>query len=314
MSKDNQKIHAIARREVILSAGAIGSPKLLMLSGVGPASHLQDMNINVIKDAPVGKNLMDHITYWGLNVLVNDSVTIVTNKFFDPTNNDLADYFTTRKGPLTVIGGVESVVFLKVDEMNSRRGWPDMELLMTGTSVGSDMLAHIALAVNSEHNDKFFKPMRDKESFMIMPTLLRPKSRGEIMLKSKNPNDHPRIIPNYFSHPDDMRKMILGIREAINLIRTRAMQKYDAKLPEYSVPGCENFQRESDEYWECAVRTFADTLWHPSGTCKMGARNDPSTVVDPRLRVLTIFIWFCDDNAILIAFFFYFSRSLVSKD
>lgn len=132
---------------------------------------------------------------------------------------------------------------------------------------------------------------------MIVPTLLTPMSRGQVLLSSANPSAKPVIDPNYFSHPDDMRRMILGVRESMRLSRTRAMEKYDAKLPDNPIPGCEQFEKDSDEFWDCTIRTFADTLYHPSGTCKMGARNDSSAVVDPWLRVSeksnVPFLWCC---------------------
>lgn len=286
LTKFGQKIHVIARKEIIVSAGAINSPKLLMLSGIGPRAHLQDMNIRVLKDAPVGHNLMDHMSYWGLNFHVNDTATIVTKNIFKPTSTIISDYLHHREGPLTCTGGIEAASFLNIDDLSVRTGWANMELIQTGISLGSDPLVHRSLGIVGQPYDDYFKPMLNSESFMIVPTLLQPESRGMVLLKSKHPKDSPRIIPNYFSDPDDMRRMILGIRESIKLTETEAMQKLGAKLWDKPVPGCENFIEDSDDYWDCAVRTFADTLYHPAGTCKMGAVNDHTAVVDPRLRVI----------------------------
>ncbi|XP_011501848.1 PREDICTED: glucose dehydrogenase [FAD, quinone]-like [Ceratosolen solmsi marchali] len=288
-TKEKKKIKVLARKEVIVCAGAIDSPKLLMLSGIGPANHLNDMNIKIKKDAPVGKNLMDHITYWGLNFLVNDSITVVTSKIFDfMRNNVVHDYLVKREGPLTITGGIEAAGFINVDDPTAREGSPNIELLFAGISVGSDPLAYKSLSIKSKYYNDYLANMLNKESFMIMPTLLSPKSRGSVVLKSKDPMEPPLINPNYFDHPDDMRRLILGIREALRISETRAMQMYDAHLPDNSIPGCQDFLKDSDAYWECAARTFASTLYHPSGTCKMGAENDNRAVVGPRLKVIGV--------------------------
>jgi choline dehydrogenase-like flavoprotein len=285
-TKHIRKFQVLARKEVIVCAGAIDSPKLLMLSGIGPSNHLSKMGIPVIKDAPVGKNLMDHITYWGLNFLVNDTVTLITAEIFNVTSTIINDYLIKREGPLTITGGIEAASFINVDDMNTRQGPANIELLFAGISVGSDPLVHRSLSMSDKYYDATFGNLVNKRSYMIMPTLLSPKSRGSVLLRSKNPTDPPVIIPNYFDDPDDMRRLILGIREAIRINETPAMQKYGSRLPDNPIPGCEHLDDDSDDFWECAVRTYGNTLYHPSGTCKMGAADDITAVVDPRLKVI----------------------------
>lgn len=283
--KFGKRIRVLARKEVIVSAGVIESPKLLMLSGIGPAAHLREHKIPILKDAPVGENLMDHISYYGLNFLVNDTVTLVTKKVFNPLRKPIFDYVTKHKGPISVIGGCEAAAFVDIKNLSARQSWPDMELLMIGTSIGSDPFVHRAFNIATLPYLEYYKPIRDKQSFMIVPTLIQPKSRGRVLLKSEKFKDNPVIIPNYFDHPDDMEKMILGIRESLKLAQTQALQKYDCRLPDYPVPGCQNYETDSDAYWDCAARTFSNTLYHAAGTCKMGAANDSTAVVDPRLKV-----------------------------
>ena len=269
-----------------------------MVSGVGPAQQLQQFSIPVLKDVPgVGENLMDHITYWGLQFSVNQSVTIINTEVLKPSNSAFADYLKYGKGPLSVTGGVEAVGWLNVDNKTARDVAPDMELLFGGTSVSGDILAARALGIAGRNYDISFSHLKSKDSYTIAPTLLEPKSRGRILLRSKNPQDKVKFIPNYFDHPDDMRRMILGIREAIRISQTQLMQKYGSNL-NISIPECYKLEYDSDEYWDCAVRTYANTLYHPSGTCKMGLRNDSSAVVDPRLKVIHIAY-----SAILAIFF-----------
>ena len=286
--KNGRKIRVLARKEVILSAGAINSPQLLMLSGIGPKRQLQQFNIPLLKDAPgVGKNLMDHICYWGLQFSVNQSVTIVSADLLKPTNPAIGDYLKYNKGPLTIIGSVEAVAWLNVDNKTAREIAPDMELIFAGSSVGSDILSPSILGITGTNYETSFSQLKNQQSYMIAPALLAPKSRGRVLLRSNNSNDKPRVIPNYFDHPDDMRRMILGIREIIQISQTKLMQDYGSTL-NIHIPGCNELKFDSDDYWDCAVRMYASTLYHPSGTCKMGSRNDSTAVVDPRLKVIYI--------------------------
>ncbi|KAF7404795.1 hypothetical protein HZH66_003701 [Vespula vulgaris] len=108
---------------------------------------------------------------------------------------------------------------------------------------------------------------------------------GWIRLKSKNPLIHPDIIPNYFAHKEDMDVLIDGIQIAMALSNTSALQRFGSKPYSVKLPACQKFPFATNEYWECALRQFTFTMYHPVGTCKMGPRNDPTAVVDPKLRV-----------------------------
>lgn len=130
-----------------------------------------------------------------------------------------------------------------------------------------------------------YKPLLKAETWTILPLLLRPRSSGWVRLRSNNPAHHPVIVPNYFTHPEDVQVLTEGIRIAFNLSDTPAFQQFGSRPHTVPLPGCSQHTLFSDEYWECSLRHFTFTIYHPVGTCKMGPDGDPDAVVDPRLRV-----------------------------
>lgn len=116
-----------------------------------------------------------------------------------------------------------------------------------------------------------------------MPLLLRPKSRGQITLRSRNPFDYPLIYPNYFKDDFDMKTLIEGVKIGLSLSKTRAFKYYGSHFVPF--PQCEHLGRYTDAYWECMIRHYTVTIYHPVGTCKMGPYWDQDAVVDPQLRV-----------------------------
>ena len=130
-----------------------------------------------------------------------------------------------------------------------------------------------------------YGPYKGSYTFSIVPTLIRPKSRGWIRLNSTSPYEHPIINPNYFADDQDMKVLIEGMKIAINVSSTAPFLRYNATLFTTKFPGCKAFEIYSDEYLRCAINMFTFTIWHFSGTYKMGSENDTSAVVDPQLRV-----------------------------
>ena len=284
-NKDGESIRVRARKEVLICTGAIGSPQLLMLSGIGPKNHLEDVGVPVVKDAPVGENLMDHIAYGGLVFLVDKPVSILPNEMANPARPYLREYFNNRYGPLTVPGCAEALGFIDVDRPRETESMPNVELLFIGASVVSGGGFYRNVGISTSFWDKLYSRIHGRNSWTIFPMLMRPKSRGVIRLQNKLPISKPIIIPNYLNDPEDVRVMVKGIRAAIKVSKTRAMQRFKSKLYEKPIMGCEEFEYDSDLYWECAARTFTFTIYHQSGTCKMGPEHDPTAVVNPRLQV-----------------------------
>ncbi|XP_051155524.1 glucose dehydrogenase [FAD, quinone]-like [Leptopilina boulardi] len=252
-----------ARKEVIVSSGVVNSPKLLMLSGVGPRDELEKHGIPVIKELPVGNNLHDHVSFQGLFVQINPDM--VNNPKCEKRVEDLNYYLTTRDGPLssTSITSVSAFVRTKYEK---RRELPDIQFQFGNFGVSP-----------------YF------QKFAILPVLLQPKSKGFVRL---NFTDliwgDPIIQPNYFTEDIDVKRMVEGIRIGLELFRTSAFTQNQFQLVIQAMPPCDKIEYNTDEYWICIIRQYTDTFYHPVGTCKMGPNDDPGAVVDTNLRVYGI--------------------------
>ncbi|XP_029176873.1 glucose dehydrogenase [FAD, quinone]-like [Nylanderia fulva] len=287
MIKNGRIIPVYASKEVILCAGSIKSPQLLMLSGIGPAGHLSELGIDVVRDAPVGENLMDHPFFGGLTWTVDAPVGIRTLDMLNPAYPYMAEYFTRRSGPFAIPGAVEAVCFIDTKHPEKRNGLPDIELAFIGSGIKGDILFSIGTGLNDQIRQIWSK-YSNKYTWTILPILLKPKSRGRIKLLANDINVKPEIVPNYFDDLEDIETLISGIRFALSVGQTEAMQAFDSRFTNDTIPGCENFNYDSYAYWECAIRTLSFTSYHYSGTCKMGPRGDPTAVVDPTLKVIDV--------------------------
>jgi choline dehydrogenase len=264
----NQTERATARREVILSAGAFHSPQLLMLSGIGPADELRAAGIALKKELPgVGQNLQDHV-FAGISSLCSQRATSA-NFHLKPLNQlkGLAQFFMSRKGPMT-ISPLEAVAFLNT-EPSPDSSRVDMQFHFAPVHFGNDGKTDVY--------DLSTYPTTD--GFTVLPTLLKPKSRGFIGLRSGNPLDPPIIQPNYLTDESDRLTLINGFRRAIEVLKADAFGPYSRGI---SYPA--NYASD-DLIWQ-HITTVLETVYHPVGTCKMGNRNtDELAVVDAELRV-----------------------------
>ncbi|GAB0093739.1 oxygen-dependent choline dehydrogenase-like [Sergentomyia squamirostris] len=285
----NRKVHYVrALKEVILSAGAVNSPQVLMLSGIGPKAELQKHRIPVIQDLQVGENLQDHIGLGGLTFMVNQPVAIVENRLHSMST--VLQYAVFGQGPLTILGGVEGLAFVNTKYANATDDYPDIEFHFVSGSTNSDGGVQLRKAhgLTEAFYDYVFGPINNKDTWSIIPMLLRPKSIGSIKLRSNNPFDYPYIYPNYFKDDFDMKTLIEGVKIAVALSRTQSMQRFGSQLTAFNFPGCLQIKMFTDAYWECMIRHYSVTIYHPVGTCKMGPYWDRAAVVDPQLRVYGI--------------------------
>ncbi|XP_053617642.1 glucose dehydrogenase [FAD, quinone]-like isoform X2 [Plodia interpunctella] len=286
-NKDGTKYSITVRREVILSAGAINSPQLLMISGIGPRDHLTENNITTIVDLPVGYNLQDHWALGGLTFVINTTDSIRSERV--ATFDNIIEYFSHHTGPLSAPSGTEAIAFFDTKNPDDDDGYPDLELLFVGGSLVSQPTYKEAFSIDNRVYDKVYGPIQNSDTWMVFPMLLLPQSRGRIMLRDKNPYQKPIIHANYFSDGGHDQKVILhGIRKAIELSKTKAFQKYNSRLHDIPLPNCARYKFNSDDYWYCAMRTITNTIYHHCCTNKMGPRDDPEAVVDSRLRVYGI--------------------------
>ncbi|XP_025417939.1 glucose dehydrogenase [FAD, quinone]-like, partial [Sipha flava] len=189
------------------------------------------------------------------------------------------------RGPLTS-SGVEGLAFVNTKYADPSGEFPDIQFHFAPSSVNSDgdQIRKITGLRDAVYNT-VYKPLVNAETWTLLPLLLRPKSTGWVRLKSRNPLVYPIIEPNYFAHREDVQVLVEGIRIAFNVSNTAAFRKHNSRPLLTPMPGCKKFELFSDEYWECALRHFTFTIYHPAGTCKMGPGTDPDAVVDHRLRV-----------------------------
>ncbi|CAH2068449.1 unnamed protein product, partial [Iphiclides podalirius] len=287
--KGKRRRRVMARREIILAAGTIGSAQLLMLSGIGPEDHLTEMGIATIANVPVGYNLQDHITFSGNAFIVNDT-NLCVNDLTAASPLSAAEYLA-GKGPLTIPGGATGLAFSRTSFASDlSEGRPDIELVMGAGSLAGDHLGILRalLGITDQWYWKVYGTMPPEvrqRTFSMNPVLIRPRSIGRLTLRSSNFSDHPRIHPNYFSHTDDIRALREGVRLVEKVIGTQAFRRFNTRLHNVPFPGCEEFIFDSDEYWECAIMQTSITLDHQVGTCKMAPAGDPTAVVSPRLLV-----------------------------
>ncbi|XP_042204865.1 glucose dehydrogenase [FAD, quinone]-like isoform X2 [Homarus americanus] len=274
-----------ARKEVILSAGAINSPQLLMLSGIGPAKQLNPLGIPIIQDLPVGHNLQDHIGTGGLVFLIDKKVSLVQTRYENLPS--VLKYAMFGSGPLTVLGGVEGLAFVKTKFANQTDDWPDIEFHFISGSPASDGGRQIRKVHGlSERTWRgMLRSLSFRDNWSVLPTLLRPRSRGYVALRSASPFHKPLIYPNYLTDEQDVKVMVEGIKIALALTETHAFKKFGSRFYTRPMPGCEHAPLWTDAYWECLARYYTSTIYHPVGTCKMGPYWDPGAVVDPELKV-----------------------------
>jgi choline dehydrogenase-like flavoprotein len=242
-----------ATTEVILSSGSIGSPKVLMLSGIGPADHLRQHGIDVVLDQPgVGANLQDHLD---LSVIAECTGDHTYDKYANPFWAALAGfrYLATRRGPVAS-SLFETGGFWYVED-GARS--PDLQFHM---GLGSGIEAGIA---------------KIKSGGTLNSAYMRPRSRGTVRLASNDPKDAPLIDPNYWSDPHDREMAIRGLKLAQQILASEPMRNY---VRQEVIPGPDV---KTDADYIAYANANAKTDHHPAGTCRMGS--DPAAVVTPRL-------------------------------
>jgi choline dehydrogenase-like flavoprotein len=262
---DGEAYYAAVANEVIVSAGAIGSPKLLMLSGIGPAKHLQDVGIEVRIDAPsVGGNLQDHP--YGMMMYFTRAGTLAEE--FKPLKalKHGINYLFRRRGALTV-SGCTAIVFSQLTGEQPTEA--ELILIPIGMSFRNE-----AGEDSAEHSTSNVKLLA--HHVMAYPSIVHPTGRGTLRLASDDPSALP-VISHQLVAGRDMEGLIAACRQTREIFATSVML---AKGVTEVIPGD---QVQSDEEWEAYLRASAFRVYHPVGTCRMGS--DDAAVVDAELRV-----------------------------
>ena len=253
-SQDGRSRSVEAAEEVLLSAGAVNSPQLLMLSGVGDPDHLADHGIDVEAASPgVGRNLRDHLFAFAVYE-TDDAVSTLDDA---GGLKDVFNWFLRKRGKLTS-NVAEAGGFVAADNDESR---PELQF-------------HFAPSYFMEHG---FENPETGRGLSIGSTQLRPESRGRITLRSGDPFDDPAIDPNYLDADADVDALVDGVKRAREIARQDALSEYVGREV---WPGED---AQTDEEIAQHVRDTCHTVYHPVGTCKMG--DDEAAVVDDELRV-----------------------------
>lgn len=275
-----------ARKEVILSAGSFMSPQLLMLSGIGPAENLQRIGVDLLQELPVGVRMYEHASHFGPTFTTNTVGQTLTTAVVNLPN--ALKFISGRADTaLSSLTGVEALAFLKAPFSDRPADWPDVELIFATGSLASDGGNGLKPGANFKDviYDRMYRQLERQDHFTVLVMPYHPKSIGRIWLEDKNPLVKPMIEPNYFDVEEDIEYYLYGIKEAIRIAQTPAMQRVGAKLLQTPVPGCESHVFASDDYWRCSIRTMLYTLHHQVATCRMGPASDPTAVVSPELKV-----------------------------
>lgn len=279
--RGSEKMLAKARKEIVVSAGAVSSPQLLMLSGIGPEKHLRKLNIPIKKNLAVGKNLQDHLfvpMFFGFHKSIVDDVV----------REDLAqhmhDYLLHRKGVFAAIGATDFCGFVST---TNGTDFPDIETHHFSFKKQSSSLGVYLRTVGyvDRIRTALFDANQNQDLITVYVVLLNPRSRGKIELKSSDANDAPLIEPNYLDEKEDLETLVRGVKYQHSYVNTGSFAAHEGEFIRLPIDDCDRFAVGTDEYWRCYALHMGSTVYHPVGTAKMGPASDRNAVVDSELRV-----------------------------
>lgn len=274
--KNNRKHFVASKKEIILSGGSINSPQLLMLSGIGPRKDLEQLGIPVVMDLPVGRNLQDHMRLQ-LFTHINEPLSVTSDMKLGWWNKLKYQWIGNNAIGKTT---AEVASFFHTDPNKKGNTYTNFQMNFFSMYEHDNVESY-----NDTVFPQLFSETPHTHGFMTALIMNHLSSRGTITLNSKDPFDPPKIQPNYLSEKQDILDFIAAIRIWEQFIQTPTMTSLGASVDQVKVKLCDTFEFRSDAYWECVVRHFALTVYHPCCTCKMGDVSDNTTVVDARLRV-----------------------------
>ncbi|XP_041979446.1 glucose dehydrogenase [FAD, quinone]-like [Aricia agestis] len=288
--KQKKVFNVFAKSEVILSAGAIGTPHILMLSGVGPKRHLEQFNIPVKSDLPVGQDMSDHAMSLALIKVDHGASNAGGILNLAKKGLDAVQWLLTKSGPLATVGLGDITTFVNTtcydfDRKQLRNSSacevPTMQTIMSYVDRGIINLSKHIFDRVTPFNTHIWKQVfdaNDNSGLMVAsPVILRPRSRGYVQLTSADPLTPPTIFPNYLHEDEDVAELVRAMKIIRDLAETPVYKEHEASFLKLEFPGCPAYDAEG--YWECYVRHMTLSIHHAVGTAALG------TVVDDRLRV-----------------------------
>uniref|UniRef100_A0A2A4JMY6 Glucose-methanol-choline oxidoreductase N-terminal domain-containing protein n=1 Tax=Heliothis virescens TaxID=7102 RepID=A0A2A4JMY6_HELVI len=295
ISKDEKDAHGIryfkngayheayVTKEIIISAGALNSPKILMLSGIGPKEELEQLKIRVIKDLKVGYNLQDHATTEAVLMgLSNQTSTLLPDKLMLQTIQSFYKY-GTRFDEVSATGPLQMTAFYRTKLAGGDKTIPDIQFHFDGRNrkdFYNDPTTYLATNIF---------PFAFYDSINVRPILLHPGSRGYLTLNKTHPVfGQPLIYPGFFTVKHDLDTLVAALKFAVKLEKTKAFKENKVKFIRKRLEPCTAHAWGTYRYFACIIKSYTGTIFHPAGTCKMGPRYDESAVVDARLKVYGI--------------------------
>lgn len=258
LADSNESVTIMAEKEVIVAAGGFGSPKLLMLSGIGEKDHLESLGIETLSNLPVGENLQDH-------------VGCVAAYTFEEAQKPAKIPNHAQCSP-TIIGYVP---------LDKSQTFPDYECVINALPNDSDKSLDSCLSYALDYDicQKLHEANKGREMIYVTISLLHPKSRGVIQLSSADPKDKLLIFLNYFSDENDLDRLVKALKDFDKVRSSAFFNRVGGEFVDLKLPKCSDLPMGSDEYWRCHVLSTRVTSSQFSGACGMGS------VLDSRLRV-----------------------------
>ncbi|XP_060873694.1 glucose dehydrogenase [FAD, quinone]-like isoform X1 [Metopolophium dirhodum] len=274
-------------KEVVICAGPIKSPQLLMLSGIGPKEHLNYHGITTIKDLPVGFNIQDHMSLPAL--VFSDRKCRPTEDIINESKDFLQKEMSFYSKNISSLGLSKLMTFFK---SNDDLEYPDVQILKFRIPFNSTNLFPNKINVFTnmfgyakEVTDLYDELNLLSDLIVITPVMLQPLSTGRVTLKSVNPSDDPKIVLNYLSYDEEIETLLKGIEFVVKLSKTQSMIDAGLVLEELKLSNCADCIWDTREYWICIIQNLAAPFYHVVGGCRMGSEDDCYSVVDTKLRV-----------------------------
>ncbi|XP_023948235.2 ecdysone oxidase-like [Bicyclus anynana] len=257
---DGKIIKVYARKETILSAGTLNTPKILMLSGVGPKSHLKSVGVPLVHDSPVGQTFQDRTAV----ILVHGLEK--TNDTPPPPNP--ADFPSP-----TIIG---------ISALNESKSCPDymtLNFVIRNNPAALLQFTSVFFGLNDNVSNQLAAAGTGREVLLTVLNLVNSASTGRVLLRSSKPEDAPKFYTGYYSKEIDLNNTVAYIRDFIKVAESSTFKSVNGELIHFDLPRCKGLKRNTMEYWKCYILNMMDSTYHFTGTCPMGS------VLDSRLRV-----------------------------